>query len=185
FVCDNIPRGDFDGGRLKEGSGVCVRGEQGFDFAAQIVVVAASLRKKAFALIAVEIERAVIDFLDLPPPLRVHHTPPLSSRKSHACARLHSRCTVRVETFNASAVSSRLSPPKKRISTILLWRSSKVANSFSASSSATRSALFPCAIPSALASETCTASPPYFCACRRRASSTRTRRISCAARPMK
>ena len=68
-----ISRGDFDGGRLKECSGLLVGGEQRFDFAAQIVIVAASFRKQALAPIAAEIEHAVIDFLDFPPPLRVHH----------------------------------------------------------------------------------------------------------------
>jgi hypothetical protein len=50
---------------------------------------------------------------------------------------------VRGEIFNASAVSSRLSPPKKRSSTILLWRSSKVASSFSASSNELKNAQAP------------------------------------------
>ena len=75
-----ISRGDFDGGRLKECSGLLVGGEQRFDFAAQIVVAGARFRKKAFALVTTEIERSVIDFLDLPPAFRFHHTPRLSSR---------------------------------------------------------------------------------------------------------
>jgi hypothetical protein len=57
-----------------------VRGEQRFYFVAQIIVIAAGFHEKPLALIAAEIERVIIDFLDLPPPLRVHHTPRLSSR---------------------------------------------------------------------------------------------------------
>jgi hypothetical protein len=76
--------GDFDGGRVKECSGVIVRGEQRLDFAAQIVAAAASFRQKPLALIAAEVERAIIDFLDLLPSVRVHHLSPLCSRCSHA-----------------------------------------------------------------------------------------------------
>ena len=63
----------------------------------------------------------------------------LSSRNSHTFAICHSRITVFVETPNASAVSSWLSPPKNRISTTRLLRSSMVASALSASSRATRS----------------------------------------------
>ena len=63
----------------------------------------------------------------------------LSSQYSHARARFHSRFTVRGETFSTSAVSSTVSPPKNRSSTIWLFRASTVASAFNASSIATRS----------------------------------------------
>src|SRR5262245_9708524 len=43
---------------------------------------------------------------------------PPSSRKSQPFALLHSRMTVTAETFKTSAVSSTVSPPKYRSSTI-------------------------------------------------------------------
>ena len=48
---------------------------------------------------------------------------------------LHSRCTVRTEVFNTSAVSSSLKPPKKRSSTSRLLRSSNLATSLRRASS--------------------------------------------------
>jgi hypothetical protein len=54
--------------------------EQRFDFTAKIGVTSAGLSKKALALFEAEIERAAIDYLDLLPPIRVHHSPLLSSR---------------------------------------------------------------------------------------------------------
>src|SRR5436190_15163614 len=50
----------------------------------------------------------------------------LSSFRSHARANVHSLITVPGDTFNTSAVSSMLSPPKKRSSTISLCRESIV-----------------------------------------------------------
>ena len=52
---------------------------------------------------------------------------------------LQSRITVTGETLSTSAVSSTLSPPKKRISTTCTLRGSSRASAFIASSSATRS----------------------------------------------
>ena len=63
----------------------------------------------------------------------------VSSRRSQALATFQSRFTVSADTCSASAVSSRLNPPKNRISTTWLFRSSCFASSSSASSSATRS----------------------------------------------
>ena len=65
----------------------------------------------------------------------------LSSRASHALARLQSRSTVCGETDSATAVSSTLRPPKKRNSTTRAFRGSRRASSCSASSRATTSAL--------------------------------------------
>src|SRR5882672_8912878 len=64
------------------------------------------------------------------------------SRASHAFAYCQSRITVMGDTFNTSAVSSTLSPPKYRISTTWLFRSSRVASLSSASSKAISSAHF-------------------------------------------
>src|ERR1022692_4497621 len=52
---------------------------------------------------------------------------------------LQSRLTVAGDTLSTSAVSSTLSPPKKRISMICTLRASRRASAFIASSSATRS----------------------------------------------
>src|SRR5262249_49834768 len=59
-----------------------------------------------------------------------------SSRASHARARLQSRLTVATDTWRASEVSSWLNPPKKRISTIWLFRESIFSSSRRALSSA-------------------------------------------------
>src|SRR5262249_20068173 len=55
-----------------------VRSKQRINLGKQRRISGASFRKKARALVTAEIERAVIDFLDLPPPYRVHHSPLLS-----------------------------------------------------------------------------------------------------------
>src|SRR5437763_13364399 len=62
-----------------------------------------------------------------------------NSRKSQAFASFQSRITVSGDTFNASAVSSTVSPPKYLISTTWLFRTSTSASAFSASSNASRS----------------------------------------------
>src|SRR5580700_4472543 len=54
------------------------------------------------------------------------------SRASQALASLQSRRTVSGETFSTSAVSSTLSPPKKRSSITLLFRGSTSASALSA-----------------------------------------------------
>jgi hypothetical protein len=83
-------------------------------------------------------------------------------RSSHIFANFQSRLTVSRETFKTSAVSSTLSPPKKRSSTTRLLRSSTSANASSASLSATTSVCWPSATSSASVNETCFAPPPRF-----------------------
>src|ERR1700733_2093695 len=61
----------------------------------------------------------------------------LNSRNSHTFANFQSRITVSREIFKTSAVSSTLSPPKKRSSTTWLFLESTEASWCSASSSAT------------------------------------------------
>src|ERR1035437_9919934 len=63
-------------------------------------------------------------------------TGPLNSRKSQARASLQSRMTVSGETFNTTAVSSTLRPPKNRSSMTRALRESTAASALSASSSA-------------------------------------------------
>src|SRR6185295_10087469 len=60
----------------------------------------------------------------------------LNSVRSHALASFQSRMTVSTDTLTTSAVSSTLSPPKKRNSTIWALRGSTLAKVFSASSRA-------------------------------------------------
>src|SRR6185295_15273905 len=63
----------------------------------------------------------------------------LSQRSSHDLARRQSRLTVSGEIVRADAISRSLNPPKKRISTTLLLRSSTSASAVRASYSATTS----------------------------------------------
>src|SRR6266496_4053557 len=85
-----------------------------------------------------------------------------SSLKSHVFASAQSRITVTAEIPKTSAVSSTLRPPKNRSSTILLFRSSKAARVFNASSSAITSGLRLCATIAKSSSEICSTSPPRF-----------------------
>src|SRR5262245_31426222 len=71
----------------------------------------------------------VVQPLNLPPSLRVHvRAPRWNSRRSHTLANLQSRITVSDEILRTSAVSSTLSPPKKRSSTTRLFRGSTAAS---------------------------------------------------------
>ena len=111
---------------------------------------------------------------------------PLSSRNSHARARVQSRRTVPTETCSTSAVSSRLSPPKKRSSTTWLSRG------FSVSSVSERIverdeivAAAPAATSETSSSDTRIASPPRLTRSRACAAFTRMRRMIPAATPKK
>src|SRR5437762_2135165 len=95
--------------------------------------------------------------------------PLLNESYSQAFARFHSRMTVTSEMCSASAVSSTLNPPKKRSSTTLLFRESMVANRFSASSSAIKSAPRSGEPTIVSSNEILCAPPPRFPYCRLRA----------------
>ena len=97
----------------QERPGVLVRAEQGFHFLQEADVFRAGGKEERAAALAIEIRRLVEDVRDALVTARCHRAPfRLSSRNSQARARLQSRRTVPTETFRASAVSSRLRPPK-------------------------------------------------------------------------
>src|SRR5262245_23746587 len=162
----NDPRGDTAGQHFRDGRGqktsglrVC-RQERG-DFSKQFLIVSASLIEEGRAPARLKLQGSVIEFSYLLPSLGLHLAPPArSSRWSQARAKLHSRRTVRGETLRTSAVSSSLSPPKKRSSTIRLLRGSMVDSCSSASSRAINSADRSTDIASASSNETCRAPPP-------------------------
>src|SRR5437016_4008758 len=85
-----------------------------------------------------------------------------SSRWSQARARLQSRLTVASETFNTSAASSFVNPPKNRNSTTRLWRASSSASALSASSSATMSVPLESTTKAASSNVTGRVPPPRF-----------------------
>jgi hypothetical protein len=87
-----------------------------------------------------------------------------SSRESHVFALTQSRRTVRALTPTTSAVSSSLSPPKKRHSTIWESRASTSASRESASSSASTLSARSAAGTEASSKLTGRWSPPRFCA---------------------
>ncbi len=112
--------------------------EQRLDLAPQRQVVAAGRRDVRAARARVQLGGGVKDALDLSPAFG-RHGAFVNSRRSHASAICQSRVTVLTETFSASAISSLLSPPKKRSSTTRPLRGSISASLPSASSSASTS----------------------------------------------
>src|SRR5262245_60383789 len=158
------------------------RPQQRFNLASQLVIIAASSGQKLLASFRRKIKRGVIKLADEPVLFRRHQVGPsrFNSRNNHASARLQSRLTVPTETFSASAVSSLLSPAKKRNSITRACRGSNFSNACNASSSATRSALRSNAPLAASDNETCNASPPRFSRSR---AATRCR-FRCLKRPM-
>ena len=110
---------------------------------------------------------------------------PPSSRRSHALANFQSCITVSGETFNTSAVSCTLSPPKKRSSTTWPLLGSIADRACKASSSATKSCPGSGDTMRASSNETAWASPPRLRERRERARSTRMRRINWAETPKK
>jgi hypothetical protein len=91
-------------------------GEQRFQFFTKLTVPGTGLLEKRGSLRRITFQSLRVKNFDLLPPLR--HAIYRSSRLSHARARLHLLFTVAGETPTTSAVSSMLSPPKKRSSTI-------------------------------------------------------------------
>src|SRR6185436_1592848 len=93
--------------------------------------------------IVVECQRVVIDLANPLPAVRVHDRDSVlvrsSSRRSHVLASFQSRITVAAEMSSALAISSLVSPPKKRITTIWLCRALTRASTSRASSSASTS----------------------------------------------
>src|SRR5262245_21370231 len=162
--------------------------QQRFDLAPQLVVIATSPRQEFRAGFGLKLHRGMVQLADPPVLFRCHLEGSFrfNSRNNHASARLQSRRTVLRETLSASAVSSKLSPPKKRSSTPRACRGSIFSNAFNASSSATKSALFSCVKFAASDSETCSAAPPpRFSRWLARAKSTRICRMIRAASPKK
>src|SRR6185503_10897708 len=166
--------------------GLPLRVEKTQHFLVDDRVAFAGFGDETLALLGRLVQRLFKQLVNLFPELGVHQLLlRLSSRYSHALALFHSRITVIGATFITSAVSSTLSPPKKRSSTIRLFRSSISARLFNASSSANRSGSLPMGSVIASSSESCWTSVFLSARGRWRAKSTRMRRIICAATPKK
>ena len=119
-------------------------GQHGHDFLAEVLVL--TCFQKGSALAFGQFERGEVKLRNAMPTVPVHGLSSADlfiSRASQTLARFQSVITVLAETLSASAVSSTLSPPKKRNSTTLLFRSSMVASASRASSRATRSGSYP------------------------------------------
>ena len=108
-------RGDVHGRIRSEVAGALVGVQQRVHFVPQVLVSAAGAAQKRRPFLARQFQRGVKQLAD-PLVLLGIHAWPLSSRKSHACARLQSRLTVPTDTSRTCATSSRLNPPKKRSS---------------------------------------------------------------------
>ncbi len=106
---------------LDEAAGLFVRLEEGFYFAAERFIAATFLLEKSRALVRIEVDRRLEQFLDASPAVirpAASFSPVMISRRSQAFAMRHSRFTVLGETSSTSPISSFVRPPKKRNSTI-------------------------------------------------------------------
>src|ERR1044071_1826529 len=92
------------------------------DLFSQFQITRAGLVEKRGSLVGFTFERRVEDLFYLPPSLGSHDgSSCFNSRRSHALASFHSLFIVAREIPSVSAVSSRLSPLKKRSSIISLF----------------------------------------------------------------
>src|SRR5262245_33095432 len=108
---------------IQETWGIGVGCEKGFDFAPKRLVAGALLAEKLGALLCRAFQRRLKQRANPFPVLgRDHLVLPLSSRDSHALASAQSRFTVIGATPMTAAISSPVSPPKKRSSTSRLCR---------------------------------------------------------------
>src|SRR6185503_17507346 len=145
----------FQRGRFHEFFGGVLIGEKRFDLVTQVVVPRAGFLDKCSPLACLTLQGRPKQLLNLLPTFGLHNVSPLrSSCKSHILASFQSRITVSAETLSTSAVSSTLSPPKKRSSTTWPFLGSTVVRAFSASSSAIRSARGCCETTGASSSDT-------------------------------
>ena len=155
--------------------------EQRLYFLAELFVSGTGVFEVLPALGSVFLQRGKVEVFDSLPSLgHSALVAPLNSRKSHTFANFQSRITVSAETPRASAVSSTLSPPKKRSSTTFAFLWSMTDKAWSASSRATRSSLGSTGPWMASFRVTFGAPSPLFKVRLERAKSTKMRRISCA-----
>src|SRR5207244_1901572 len=102
------------------------------DFGAQTGVVAAPLVEEGVPRLPRQLAGRAKQVIDAGEPLRSQvDRLPLSSLASHARAMRQSASTVLRETLSTSAISSSVSPPKKRSSTTRPLRASNSARRFS------------------------------------------------------
>src|SRR5262249_42978154 len=125
--------------RFEESFRLLMVGEQDLELKPQALVPRTGFVEVGCPAALLDIKDRVKDPVDLPPAFSLHRLYPLSSLWSQAFASFQSRITVSGETFNTSAVSFTLKPPKNRSSTTWLLRSSTVARRSSASSIASKS----------------------------------------------
>src|SRR6266403_4709158 len=124
----------------KSGSCLFMRREKGIDFAAELGIAVGNTVQKRRALVGIERYGFFQQLLHSLPTFRVHAgASPVMARYNHARAVTQSRFTVAGEIPNTSAVSSMVSPAKKRSSTMRLCCASSLANPVRALSSSTTS----------------------------------------------
>ena len=98
----------------------CMGGQEPFDFGAYRRIAGASASEECRPICCAAFQGRMEHGLDACPLLSVHGAVGRNSAYSQAFASVHSRPTVAVEMFITSAVSSMVSPPKKRNSTTRL-----------------------------------------------------------------
>src|SRR6266516_3195853 len=144
-------------------------------------VVDAALFDERRPLRGLELQGTVRGIEHAPPPRSGNRSTHRRARCSQPLALVQSRRTVRAVTPNASAVSSSVNPPKKRHSTTRLSRSSTTDSSVNASSRAINVSARSSIATGKSVRLTRLGAAPRFRAPRRRAWSTRIRRMARAA----
>src|ERR1017187_4529897 len=158
--------------------------QQVLDFGAQLRVALAGGIEKVRPLGFRPLASGTENFLDAAPAFRCHTASrPASCTRSHALAIAQSLFTVRGEMAMASAVSSTERPPKYRNSAMRACRGSTSLSRARISSIARISSVRPPPAHRSKRSSSNVTATPRLAAPRRRAWSTRSRRMICAATP--